>query len=200
MRVPKLSVAFFAVVLGAAACNRSEPTNEISTETNLAEDPGANAALGADSNADASAAALPVDAAGFANAVAASDRFEIESSKVAADLANSPQIKTFAEQLRADHEKSTSQLKAAAAKATPAVTVTPTLDPEQKAMLNQLKGATGADFDRRFIDQQTTAHQKALSLLRNYVGKGDAQSLKDFASKAATVVEGHLEHVNSIRK
>ena len=198
MRVPKLSVAFFAVVLGAAACNRNEPTNEISTETNLAEDPGADAALGVDANA--SAAALPTDAAGFANAIAASDRFEIESSKVAADLANSPQIKTFAEQLRADHEKSSSQLKAAAAKATPAVTVTPTLDPEQKAMLNQLKGATGADFDRRFIDQQTTAHQKALSLLRNYVGKGDAQPLKDFASKAATVVEGHLEHVNSIRK
>ena len=143
---------------------------------------------------------MPVDAAGFANAVAASDRFEIESSKVAADRASSPQIKTFAEQLRADHEKSSTELKAAAAMATPAVTVTPTLDPEQKAMLDQLKGASGADFDRRFIDQQTTAHQKALSLLRNYVGKGDVQPLKDFANKTATVVEGHLEHVNGIRK
>ena len=48
-------------------------------------------------------------------------------------------------------------------------------------MLDQLKAANGADFDRVFIDQQTNAHQKALAMLQNYVGNGNSQPLKDFA-------------------
>ena len=199
MRVPILSIAFFAVTLGVAGCNRGDTADEISTEANLAEDVSADDVLGANAAADA-AAALPTDASGFAKAVAASDLFEIESAKLAADKAVSADIKSFAQQLRADHEKSSAELKAAAAKVTPTVTVAPALDPEQQAMIDQLKGATGADFDRRFIDQQTNAHQKALSLLQNYIGKGDAPALKDFAAKTATVVQDHFEHVNSIRK
>ena len=199
MRVPKLSVAFFAVVIGAAGCNRTDATNDISTEANLAADSAANDVLGANEQISDSSG-LPTDAAGFANAVAASDMFEIESAKIAADKASSAGIKSFADQLRTDHEKSSVDLKAAAAKGTPPVTVTPKLASEQQAMLDQLKSATGADFDRRFIDTQTNAHQKALAVLQNYTGKGDSVPLKEFASKAATVVEGHLEHVNSIRK
>jgi putative membrane protein len=199
MRVPKLSVAFFAVVIGAAGCNRTDATNDISTEANLAADSAANDVLGANEQISDSSG-LPTDAAGFANAVAASDMFEIESAKIAADKASSAQIKSFAEQLRADHEKSSAELKAAAAKGTPPTAVTPKLTAEQQGMLDQLKSAAGADFDRRFIDLQTNAHQKALALLQNYVGNGDAAPLKDFASKAAAVVEGHLDHVNTIRK
>lgn len=198
MRVPKLSVAFFAVVIGAAGCNRTDATNDISTEANLAADSAANDVLGA--NEQISDSSGPTDAAGFANAIAASDMFEIESAKIAADKASSAQIKSFAEQLRADHQKSSAELKAAAAKAPSPITVTPKLTAEQQGMLDQLKSAAGADFDRRFIDLQTNAHQKALALLQNYVGNGDAAPLKDFASKAATVVEGHLDHVNTIRQ
>ena len=199
MRVPKLSVAFFAVVIGAAGCNRTDATNDISTEANLAADSAVNDVLGANEQISDSSG-LPTDAAGFANAVAASDMFEIESAKIAVDKASSAQIKSFAEELRADHEKSSAELKAAAAKGTSPITVTPKLTAEQQGMLDQLKSAAGADFDRRFIDLQTNAHQKALALLQNYVGNGDSAPLKDFASKAATVVEGHLDHVNTIRQ
>jgi putative membrane protein len=78
--------------------------------------------------------------------------------------------------------------------------VTPALDAEKQAMLDELRAANGPDFDRRFIDQQTNAHQQTLVLLRNYVGRGQSQPLKDFASKSIKVVEGHLEHLNSIRQ
>jgi putative membrane protein len=198
MRVPLLSIAL-AVVLGIAGCNRNDAGNALSTDTNLAEDAAVNAVLGAPQPVN-QAAGLPADAIGFAKAVAASDMFEIESAKLAAGKSGSAEVKAFAQQLRADHEKSTAELKAAAAKAVPPVTVTPALDAEKQGMLDQLTAANGADFDRRFIDQQTNAHQNALALLQNYVGNGDSQPLKDFASKALPMVQDHLEQVNRIRK
>lgn len=198
MRVPILSIAF-ALVLGIAGCNRSDAGNSVSTDTNLAEDAMVNEVLGAPPAVNQTAG-LPTDASGFAKAVATSDMFEIQSAKLAADKAGSAEVKAFATQLLTDHEKSSAELKAAAAKVTPPVTMTPALDAEKQAMLDQLKSANGADFDRRFIDQQTNAHQTALALLQNYVGNGDSQPLKDFASKALPVAQDHLEQVNRIRK
>jgi putative membrane protein len=193
-----------ALALAAAACNNTDAGNDLSTDTNLAEDAAVNDVLGADAlgrnQAGSDALAEPMSAAGFANAVAASDLFEIETAKIAAGKSGSAEVKAFAQHLITDHERSSAELKAAAAKASPPLTVTPALDAEKQAMLDQLKAANGPDFDRRFIDQQTNAHQQALLLLRNYVGGGQSQPLKDFASRAITAVEGHLEHLNSIRQ
>jgi putative membrane protein len=197
MRILTLTTAV-ALALGAAACTDNS-TSDLSTDANLAEDMTANDVLGADQPGN-DAAAMPTDAAGFAGAVAANDLFEIESARLAATKANSAEVKAFAAKLQAEHEQSSADLKAAAAKATPPVTVTAALEAEKQAMLDQLKAANGADFDRSFIDQQTTVHQQARALLENYVGAGDSQPLKDFAGKAKTAVQGHLDHLNGIRK
>lgn len=188
-----------ALALAAAACDNSDAGSDLSTDTNLAEDASADDALGRN-QAGSDASAEPMSAAGFANAVAAADLYEIESARLAATKTGSPAVKAFAQHLVTDHEKSSAELKAAAAKASPPVIVTPALDAGKQAMLDQLKAANGPDFDRRFIDQQTNAHQQALLLFRNYVGGGQSQPLKDFASKAITAVERHLEHLNSIRQ
>jgi putative membrane protein len=198
MRIVTLTTVA-AIALAAAACNKTDTASDLSTDTNLTEDSAVNDVLGAN-QVISEAAAMPTDPSGFANAVASSDMFEIESAKLAASKAGSAEIKSLAQMLRTDHEKSTTDLKAAAAKASPPVTVSPALDAEQQGLLSDLKATDGADFDRRFIDQQTTAHQKALGLLRNYVGAGDQQPLKDFAGKATTDVRGHLDRLNSIRK
>lgn len=194
MRIATLTtVAAFA--LAAAACN-TEAGNEVSTDVNLAEDAAANDVLGADQMGNA-AATTPTDAAGFANAVAAADLYEVESARLAADKARSAEVKALARHIRTDHEKSTSELKSAAGTAN--ITVAPKLDAEKQAMLDQLKAASGADFDRLFLEQQKTAHQKALALLQGYSTGGDNEALKDFASKTAGAVKGHLDHANSIR-
>ncbi len=198
MRIANMATAA-ALVFALAACDNADSGNAISTEANLAEDSAVNAVLGADQTGN-DAAATPTDAAGFANAVAAADLYEIESAKLAAAKATSAEVKEFARHVRTDHEKSTADLKAAAAKADPAVTVTPALDAEKQAMLDELRAASGKDFDRRFIDQQTNAHQKTLLLLQNYAAGGDSQPLKDFAANGVKVVQGHLEHLNGIQQ
>lgn len=187
-----------ALALAAAACNNSnEPANDLSTEANLAEDMAANDVLGANTATNESAA-MPTDANGFATAVAASDLYEIESSKLAASKSASTEVKELAGHLLSDHQKSTAELKTAASQVK--VTVTPALDAEKQAMLDQLKGASGAEFDRLFVEQQKTAHAKALALLQSFTRDGDAEPLKAFARKATGVVEGHIEHLNGIRQ
>ena len=184
-----------ALALAAAACADSDRANEVSTDVNLAEDTAANDVLGAN-QIDNAAAAMPTDAAGFVNAAAATDLYEIESAKVAADKALNAEVKSFAEHLRTDHQKSTAELKTAAAQAN--VTVTPRLDAEKQAMLDQLKAASGAEFDRLFVEQQKTAHPKALAMLQGYASGGDNEALKAFAGKTANAVKSHLDHANSI--
>ena len=184
-----------ALAIAVAGCSSSdnEASDDLTIDNSVGTDISAN-----DTNAASADATMPTDAAGFANMVAASDMYEIESGKLAADRAASADVKSFAAQLQTDHSKSTADLKAAAQGA--GITVTPALDAEKQGMLDALKAAKGDDFDRLFIDQQTTAHQKALQLLQNYASAGDKDALKAFATKATAVVEGHLNHLNRIKK
>lgn len=194
MRILKLTTAA-ALALAAAACGGQDADNQLTTDANLAEDIDTNEMLG-DANQTAPSA-TPTDAAGFAAAVAASDLYEIESSALAASKARSAELKSHAEHIGADHRKSSADLKAAAASAN--VTVTPQLDAEKQAMLDQLKAASDADFDRLFVEQQRTAHQKALQLLQTYAASGDNAELKAFAGKAVPIVQGHLETLNGLK-
>ncbi len=180
------------LALAAAACADRDAGNNLSTDTNLAEDTALNDVLGANETATAA-----TDAAGFASAVAASDLSEIESAELATDKASNADVKAFAQHLRTDHEKSTAELKSAAGTAN--ITVTPALDAEKQAMLDRLKAVSGAEFDREFINQQKTAHQKALTLLQSYASSGDNEALKTFAGKTATAVKGHLDHANTLK-
>ncbi|MBA3510333.1 DUF4142 domain-containing protein [Sphingomonas sp.] len=194
MRTATLTtVAAFA--LAAAACNNNTG-NDVSTDVNLAEDAAANDVLGANQMGSAAAAA-PTDAAGFANAAASTDLYEIESARLAADKARNSEVKSLAQHIRTDHEKSTSELKSAASTAN--ITVDPKLDAEKQGMLEQLRAASGAEFDRLYLEQQKTAHQKALALLQGYSSGGDNEALKVFATKTAAAIKGHLDHANSIR-
>ncbi|MBA2467260.1 MAG: DUF4142 domain-containing protein [Sphingomonas sp.] len=200
MRVAKLtSVAAFALAAAACSGNSEQAADDISTEANLAEDSAANDVLGADAMAgNAAAAAMPTDAQGFVTAAAATDLYEIESAKLAASKSGSTEIKEFAGHIQTDHTKSTAELKTAASQAK--ATVSPALDAEKQAMLDQLKAASGAEFDRLYLQQQKAAHEKALALLQSFAQSGDAEPLKAFARKTTPVIEGHIEHLNGIRQ
>jgi putative membrane protein len=207
MRIPALTTSFTLALL-VAACGSSndagggDASNGMSTEVNLGDDAAAGAALGgANAATDHEAAtALPTDATGFATAVAASDLFEIESGRLAQAQASSAAVKNMGKMLVDQHSQSTAKLKEAAARVSPAVEVTPALDPEKQAMLDQLRGAQGADFDRLFAQLQVQAHQKTLALLQGYANGGDQQPLKAFAQDAAPAVQKHLAAIQSMAK
>ncbi|WP_343528792.1 DUF4142 domain-containing protein [Sphingomonas sp.] len=181
-----------AALLALAGCGRSEPQAQSNAAT--ADMTAGNAMA----DAAPTAATLPA-AQVFANAVAASDAFEIETSKLALTNGASASVKTYARRMIEAHTASTAKLKAAAGSATPAITPDPVLNAEQQQKLDQLKALNGTAFDQAYIAEQTAAHQQALDTLKGYVATGDVASLKSFATGLIPTVAAHLNMAKGLK-
>jgi putative membrane protein len=184
-----------AGLLALAACHRD---NEAANDAALTNDMAMNEMNMA--NETNNMAMAPASGQDFVDQVAASDMYEIEAGKLAEDKGSDAAVKNFGKMLVTDHTKSSAELKAAAAKAEPPVTPPTSLPPDKQAMLDDIKAASGADFDKMFIDQQIDAHTKALDLLNSYAAGGSSEPLKAFATTAGPVVQSHLDKAKSLQK
>lgn len=190
-RLP-MTVLLLAGCASLAACNNAEQRAE-----NAAASVGATADAAGDrieNAADNGMAALtptptPQE---FVNRAAKSDAFEIAAARLAAKSAQSSEVKAFAEKMITAHTESTAKVKAAAAKASPAITPDPTLTADQQEDLAVLGKLTGAKFDEEYMDGQVDAHEDALALMRVFADGGADAGLKAAAVEIAPVVEGHL--------
>ena len=139
----RLLIAVSGSVLALTACGKNDRAadNTAATDTNIAMDNGAMTAP---------MAADPLTSQGFANAAAASDKFEIESSKLAATASQSAAVKSYAQKMISAHEESSAKLKSTLGGMTPAVAPDDTLNAEQQASLDSLKGKTAAEAESLF--------------------------------------------------
>lgn len=195
----KLMLALLPV-FALAACGGGSNSANVTMSGNdaLATDDTAMMGNAADNMAAAPDAAAPMNEQQFADTMAASDMFEIESAKLAQEKATAAPVKEFAAMMIKDHTASTGKLKDAAGRANPAITPQPVMKSDQTANLEALRNASGAAFDSLYKQQQVAAHQQALSALRAYAASGDVPTLKTFAGETATVVERHLQHVSAM--
>jgi len=188
-----LTAAVASLAIATAACQKADENNAAANDMMM------NDGMANDMNMANGMAMAPMMSSDFVSTVAASDMYEIASGKLAQTMAAMEECKKFGAMLVADHGKSTAELKTAAAAATPPVTLPTAMPAELQAKLDALKAAKGADFDKLFIQQQKDAHQKALDALNSYASAGDVASLKTFAGKAAPVIQGHLDMLNSMK-
>lgn len=143
----------------------------------------------------AGAAAAPAgDPRQFVDAMAASDMFEIESSRLAETLGKSDAVKRFARMMVQEHTKTTNELKDIARTTT--LTVSPRLMPDQQANLEALKTA-GDNFDARYAQMQVAAHEQALRLLQSQAANGEG-AFKEFAARTEKAVGRHLEEARKL--
>lgn len=191
-----------AIGFALAACGSADQTESQATDANavtvneVGSVADANMTMAANDTAMTTA---PTSAPEYASMAAASDLFEIESSKMAQNQAQSAEVKDFAAMLVKDHTKSTAELKQIASKEN--ITLSPpTLMPDMQSKIDALKDAKGAQFDTLYLTQQVPAHEMALKLHQGYAQSGDKQALKDFASKTSTVVQEHLTKARAMSK
>lgn len=194
-RLTFITSAALALALAACGSNTDTAASD-ATATEAAAADVAPDTMAADASATGAPAATPTAAPEFVAAAASGGMYEVESSKLAQEKAKSADVKTFAAMMIKDHTKANAELKTAAGKATPAVTVPAAMDAKHKALIDQLKSAT--NFDKAYIDQQRVAHDETLALLDGYVASGDSQPLKDWATKTAPVVKAHKDKVGEI--
>jgi len=139
----------------------------------------------------------PAEATTFATKVAAANTFEIQSSELAKERAQSGEVKSFADTMIADHTKAGTEFKAAVQAAKmPAPAEKP--DAKQRATLSKLRSAEGAAFVRAYVSAQLNAHKEAVTLFRTYSKNGRTADLKDFAQKTLPTLEHHLSMVQQL--
>jgi len=139
----------------------------------------------------------PTAAMPFVAMAGASDLYEIQSSQIALQKSQNPQVREFAQMMIAHHTQTTQQV-TAAARAAGMNPPPPQLMPMQANMIARLQPLSGAAFDRMYIMQQRRAHEMALALHTNYARNGDTAQLRTAASTAAPIVQQHLDRVRTL--
>lgn len=139
----------------------------------------------------------PLSAPGYMAMAASSDMFEIESSRLALQMSQNPQVRSFAEMMIADHTRTGNEMRSIAQSlglpAPPQMMM-----PQHRAMLDQLRAATPADFNRAYKAAQIAAHQQALNLHGNYAAQGDTPALRAFASRVVPTIQMHYNHAQTL--
>ena len=128
----------------------------------------------------------------FLQATASADQFEIlEAETVLAQSAN-PEVRAFATRMLQDHR----QLSQAARDAAVRSGLKPpemAMSADQAQSLGALQGASGSEFDRLYLRQQTLAHRSALAVEQIYAKSGDDRELRQLATSAIPLISSHAD-------
>jgi putative membrane protein len=111
-------------------------------------------------------------------------------------------VKQFAQHMLRDHQKTTSELKGMLPRleGVSASQMPTSLDQQHQALVQQLQGAQGAEFDRVYAQQQVQSHQTAVGMFRSYAQSGDDARLKQWASQTLPSLEEHLRQAQQLQR
>jgi putative membrane protein len=136
----------------------------------------------------------------FVTEAAASDMFEIESSKLALAQSQDPATKTFAQQMITDHTKTSEELKALVSGGKVKATIPTAMSSAQQSMVDDLKKLKGDDFTKQYHSDQEDAHEDAVDLFKRYGEEGENADLKAWAAKTRPALEHHLMMAKDMNK
>lgn len=199
-----------ALVLGTAAaltaCTpRGDNANTVGESGVAVGAPGAAATTGMGDSTGAGS----MDMAGGAmsdvvimGTINTSNAAEIATSELAKERAANREVKSFATDMIAGHQKMQKEADMLAQK----VDVTP--QPADKAdqmqqmvaaTVDTLKTLNGAQFDQKYMAFQVQSHQMTLDNLRRFETATNTPELKTMISQAIPAVQGHLERAQKIQ-
>jgi putative membrane protein len=134
----------------------------------------------------------------FIKEAATSDMLEIDAAKIAQQKGNAEE-KKFADQMIADHTKTSTELK----DAVPAdmKSALPTaLDDSSQKKVDSLKDTKPEAFASEYDPMQVSAHKDAVSLFQRYADGGADPHLRDWAGKTLPTLQHHLEMAQELDK
>ncbi|MBW4564320.1 MAG: DUF4142 domain-containing protein [Mojavia pulchra JT2-VF2] len=127
----------------------------------------------------------------FMTKAAQSDLTEIQTSQLALRRSRNQSVRNFARRMIEEHTNSTKRL-APIAKAKN-FALPKDIGPENKALLTQLTGLYGSNFDQAYMQGQIQAHARTLAEYQRYLQQGRDQQLRAFASQNQPIVADHLQ-------
>ena len=134
--------------------------------------------------------------ADFVKEAAQGGMAEVELGQLASKNAQDPEVKKFGQMMVSDHGKANAELKTLAGKKNWTM---PTDIGSHKSTMDKLQGLKGADFDKAYVDEMVSDHEKDLKAFQQQGQSGTDPELKEFAAKTATVIQKHLDAIKAIQ-
>jgi putative membrane protein len=123
---------------------------------------------------------------------------EIDAGKAAAGKAQSPAVKQFAQKMVDDHTKMLNDLHSLAQKKGVALPQSASL--MDKAEMTMLERASGADFDKKYMEQMVKDHQKDVKDVENIASKARDPEFKAAVQQAHGKIQEHLAMAERIAR
>ncbi|HZP86735.1 MAG TPA: DUF4142 domain-containing protein [Burkholderiales bacterium] len=120
---------------------------------------------------------------------------EVAKGKLAEQKAQDPQVRQFGERMVHDHSQANDRLKQIAKAKGIELPRSPGNTAQQD--MNKLEKLSGDDFDRMYIEQQLSAHKKAIDEFRNEANAGKDADLRTFARDTLPTLEKHYDLAQS---
>lgn len=172
-----------------AACNQEQSPEAVDRAQDMASAP-----VG-----QMSAATLGANTVGgYVPNAAEGDMYEIRAADIALERTQNAQVRQLAQMIKTDHTQASEAMKRIVPTAAADVQLPTELDERRQGLLDNLRSASAADFDRIFLDQQVAAHNEALTLHRGFSDNTDAPQLAEHARMVVPKIEAHLRQAEQI--
>lgn len=122
---------------------------------------------------------------------------EVELGRLAASKAQSPEVKNFGQKMVNDHSKANEELKALAARKN--MSLPTALDEKHQALLDKLKGLSGAEFDKAYVEAMVDDHEEDVEAFKDEAENGEDADVKAWAAKTLPTLQSHLEMIKGIQ-
>ena len=131
------------------------------------------------------------------------DTVDIDAGKLAAEKASSKEVKDFAETMVRDHTAVNAKATALAKKlgVTPEESDTSkSLKADGDKMLAKLKGLSGAEFDKAYVDNEVSYHEAVIGVVtKTLIPNTKNAELKSLLESAGPIFTSHLEHAKRLQ-
>jgi putative membrane protein len=188
----RISVAVASIAAFAACAKKDTPAADTTATATAAPAP-----------APAPAAAPAINDAQIAHIVVTANAIDSTAGALAKTKGSSKAVKDFAQTMVKDHMGVNKQAVALATK----LNVTPEANDVSKQLMagadeniTNLKGLSGAAFDKAYIDHEVAYHQAVLDALdKTLVPSAQNAELKDLLVKVRPAFVAHLDRAKSIQ-
>lgn len=132
----------------------------------------------------------------FVTEAAQASLAEVRLGRLAAMRGSTAEVRSFGQQMIADHEPAYAQLRTLARALE--LRLPEELDEEHQRIEQKLQAVGGADFDRQYLATQLADHDRLNLLLQREAENGDDPGLRAFAAQLQPLAARHLALVKEM--
>jgi putative membrane protein len=116
---------------------------------------------------------------------------EVQVGQMAAERATNPEVQRFGQRMVTDHTKANQELMTLAQSKN--VSIPKEVDKKHQKTAAALAKKHGTSFDREYMRDMVTDHEKAVQLFTTEANEGRDADIKAFASKTLPTLQEHLQ-------